>query len=233
MKWLVLILAIVSSSAFTDMTDSYQEIHGDGTYTYEEVTESKEILNKLEPEIKSLQRMAILSNTALRAMIKIGTKNLRKQGHILKARQIEREWKGLDGVIIEIANNQRNIGDFEPLSEWLDTTYETLEAKLGLSVCEILRLTDIKTFNFGLRVVFRPCIFGEDEFYKHFVQDYKYKGVAPVASYWATNLSCAIATYSVGYFFICSPLGILVEQGVKNKLAPWAAPKIFKAECSA
>lgn len=231
MKYLILAI-ICSGLALGDFTESYQEIHGDGTYTYEQVEESKERLAAIQPEIRSLERLSVLSNSALKAMIKIGTKNLRKQGHIVKARQIEREWKKLDGVIIEIARNQRNIGDFEPLSNWLDETYETLEDKLGLSVCEILRLTDIKTFNFGLRVVFRPCIYGEDEFYKHFVQDYRYKGVAPVASYWATNLSCAIATYSVGYFFICSPLGILVEQGVKNKLAPWAAPKIYKAECS-
>lgn len=228
----LLILFIISTALFaSDYDKVYQEIHGDGTYSHEQVTESKKILKTLEPEIRSLERLSILSNTAIRAMIKIGTKNLRKKGHILKAKQIERDWKRLDGRLIQIAIGYRNIGDFEPLSNWLDDTYEVFEEKLGLQVCEILRLTDIKTFNFGLRVVFRPCLYGEDEFYKHFVQDNKYKGVAPVASYWATNLSCAIATYSVGYFFICSPLGILVEMGVKNKLAPWAAPKIYDAEC--
>lgn len=228
----LLVFALLALPLFaTDYQKAYEEIHGNGEYTHQEIEESKTLLKKVQPELQNLERLAVLSNTAIRSMVKIATTNLRKKGYVRKARQINREWKRLDGTLIKIARGERNIGDFEPLSNWLAVTYEAIEMKLGFENCQLLRLTDMKTFNFGLRVVFRPCLYGNDEFYLHFVRDYKYKGVAPVAAYWAVSLSCSIATYSVGWFFICSPIGILVENGVMYKLAPWAAPKVYAKAC--
>lgn len=231
MKYLVLILALFGQLALSDYSKEYTEIHGNGIYSQEVLTEAQRKANTIEKEVTTLKDWAEQSNTALRGIIKIAAKNLRHHKEYRLARQIEREWKEQDGIIIEIASGLRNIGDYEPLSEWLDETYEKLEETLGFEVCQVLRLTDIKTLNFGLRVVFRPCKYGYDEFYKHFVTDDIYKGVAPVASYWAVVLGCSIGTYSIGYFFICSPVGVVVEAAVKNKTAPWAAPKIYKASC--
>jgi len=230
MKYLVILCFALNCFA-GDYSKAYKEIHGNGTYTHEQLTEANRLLKKIEPQVNELEKLSVLSNTAIRAMVKIGTRNLRRKGFTKTARRIERQWRRLDGTIIQIARHERNIGDFEPLSEWLDTTYETFEQVLGLEVCGILRLTDIKTFNYGLRVVFRPCVYGEEEFSKHFIADERYKGVAPVASYWAVVLGCSIGTYSIGYFFICSPIGIVVEAAVKNKVAPWAAPKIYEKAC--
>ena len=232
MKHLLLILASFGQIALCDYSKEYTEIHGNGIYSNDVLETAQRKANTIQKEVTTLKDWATQSNTALRGIIKIAVKNLRYRRQYRLARQIEQDWKKQDGIIIEIASGLRNIGDYEPLSEWLDQTYEKLEETLGFEVCQVLRLTDIKTFNFGLRVVFRPCAYGYDEFYKHFVTDDFYKGVAPVASYWAVVLGCSIGTYSIGYFFICSPVGVVVEAAVKNKVAPWSAPKIYNAACT-
>jgi hypothetical protein len=167
---------------------------------------------------------------ALRAIITIGVYNLRHKGHPFEAYQLESEWKKLDGKLIQIVQN-RNIGDFPALSEFLRVAYDTLEAKLGKDICETLRLTDIKTINYCMVVVFRPCKYGYTNFYDHFVTDTYYKGLAPVVSYWAAVIPCEIASYGAGYFFVCSPVGMLVERAVLKRVSPWLAPKLFDRAC--
>lgn len=228
----LLLILIFSCSLFAnDYSKQYKEVHGDGKYSNEQIDTAVKKLDGLRPVLSDPKEFSKLANLALRAIIKIGTKNLRAKGHRLEALRIERQWRWIDGTLTAIINN-RNIGDFEPISQWLSDVYDTFEENLGLEVCSILRLTDIKTLNYGLRVVCRPCNYGLNDFYEHFVADERYKGVAPVASYWAVVLGCSIGTYSIGYFFICSPIGIVVEAGVKNKLAPWAAPIIYDKACN-
>lgn len=229
-KLLAILITFTSlCTAYVDNSD-WEEIHGNGIYTTAQKKDANNRVVKLEKEFSDIKRAATQSNLALRAIVKIGVKNLKKHGYYSEAYKMEAQWKTLDGKLIE-AVESRNIGDFEPLSDWLAVAYELLELKLGYEICRTLRLTDIKTINYCIRVVFKPCVYGYANFYDHFVSDERYNGLAPVAAYWASNITCSIASYGAGYFFICSPVSMLVERIVKAKVAPWAAPKIYDRVC--
>jgi len=176
------------------------------------------------------------ANLSLRAIFYIAELNLKRNGYHDLADEIKNEWGERDGKIYEIAkrieeNDLRGIGDFKPLSEWLQKAYEKIEEKLGYQLCLALRLSDIKTINHGLYVLFNLCDFELKDFYEHFVNDGRYRGLLPVISYWSTIMACSIGTYGIGYFFICSPIGMLVELGVDKKVAPYLAPKIHNFFC--
>lgn len=229
-KYLTILMTFSALSSAVVDKEAWKEIHGDGTVT----TEQKEIANKhtkdSETQLRNYTRVANRTNLALRAIVKIGVLNLYRKGYVYEAQKMDQEWKALDGKLVK-AVQTRNIGDFEPLSQWLALAYEILELKLGLDMCETLRLTDIKTINYCIPVCFQPCFYGYNNFYDHFVTDEKYKGLAPVISYWATVITCDIALYGGGYFFVCSPVGMLVERAVLKRVGPWAAPKLYDMVC--
>lgn len=208
----------------------WKEIHGDESYTVEQKKLADTKTKESEAQLRNFVRVATRSNLALRAIVKIGVLNLYRKGYIYEAQKMDQEWKALDGKLIK-AVQTRSIGDFEPVSQWLALAYEVLELKLGLDMCETLRLTDIKTINYGITVCFRPCVYGYANFEEHFITDGRYKGLAPVISYWATVITCDIALYGAGYFFVCSPVGMLVERAVLKRVAPWAAPKLYDMVC--
>lgn len=210
--------------------EAWKEIHGDGTLTTQEKETAEKHTKESENGLRNYTRVATRTNLALRAIVKVGVLNLYRKGYIYEAQKMETEWRALDGKLIK-AVEARNIGDFKPLSDWLALAYEILELKLGLDVCETLRLTDIKTINFCIPVCFKPCFYGYKNFYDHFVTDERYKGLAPVVSYWATLITCDLALYGAGYFFVCSPIGMVVERAVKTRVAPWAAPKLYDMVC--
>jgi hypothetical protein len=125
----------------------------------------------------------------------------------------------------------RNIGDFKPLSQWLAGVYDKIEAALGHEICYALRLSDIKTINYAIPVVFSPCDEGEIEFELHFIHDPNYRGLAPVVTYWVTVITCDVATYGAGTFFICSPIGMVTEFAMDRWVAPKIAPKLYDLIC--
>jgi hypothetical protein len=239
MKLIVSMLALCSL-CFADIDyEAYmKEIHGNGNYTREQGESAERHVFQIEGEMQTLEGIAYHSNASIKAIIKIASRNLRRRGHFTTANGLERGWDRFDGTLIKLAQNQgdianRNIGDFEPLVKWLSDAYEKIESKLGYQLCVALRLSDLKTINHGLVVVFRPCKYGYDEFYKHFAtSDPKYRSLLPVVSYWTTVITCSIGTYGIGYFFICSPAGMLVEFVVDKKVAPWLAPKIYNSVCN-
>lgn len=218
----------------------YEEIHGDGTYT---VSQSKKAQDKAEAlrrewEQGGLRRMAQRTDQALNGIIRLGIANLKKHGFYSEAKDMEKGWLAHEGEVTRIINQTgRKIGDFEPLSTWLAVAYFVLEEKLGYDICRALRFSDLMTFNFTIPVVFSPCKYGLTEFTYHFVHDdpnvfHPYKGLAPVVAYWTSVITCSVATFGAGYFFICSPIGMLVELGVDRSVAPWLAPKIYNWSCS-
>lgn len=230
MKYLLILMTFASlCTADVDKTQ-WEEIHGNGIYTTSQKKEANDKTKAAEKAFKDMERAATQSNLALRAIVKIGVKNLKRHHYYAEAYKMEAEWRMMDGKLIK-AVQSRHIGDFEPLSDWLAVAYEILELKLGIDICKTLRLTDIKTINYCIVVVFKPCTYGYSNFYDHFVTDEIYKGLAPVVSYWATVIVCDIASYGAGYFFICSPIGMLVERAVLYKVAPWAAPKLYDLAC--
>lgn len=229
-KYLTILMTFSALSTAAVDKEAWKEIHGDGTYTAQEKKQADNKTKEAELSLKNYTRLAVRANTALRAIVKVSVLNLYRKGYVYEAQKMDAEWKALDGKLIK-AVQTRSIGDFEPVSEWLAVAYELLELKLGLDMCETLRLTDIKTLNYCITVCFKPCVYGYSNFYEHFVTDERYKGLAPVVSYWATVVTCDIALYGAGYFFVCSPIGMLVERAVKNRVAPWAAPKLYDMVC--
>lgn len=210
----------------------WEEIHGNNIYTEKEKQEANKKVLAAETNLRSITKVATETNLAIRAIVKVSSLNLRRKGYYAEASQLESEWKQLDGKIVH-GLLTRSIGDFEPISEWLALSYEMLEAKLGLDLCETLRLTDIKTLNYCIKVCFQLCKYGYTNFYDHFVTDNRYKGLAPVVAYWTTVITCDIASYGAGYFFVCSPIGMLVERAVLIRVGPWLAPKVFDRTCGA
>lgn len=200
--------------------------------TKPEMEYAEEQSPNLERGLNSFYQVADRSNTAIRAIVKIAAINLRANNFHKEAIEIENLWQTHDGQLVEIALNQRDIGWFEPISDTLAVIYEIIEQKLGFDMCHALRLDDLKTINYGLYVAFRPCIYGFDEFYKHMANDPKYRALLPVISYWATVISCSVATQGIGYFFVCSPIGWAIERVVEKRVAPKVTPKLYEMACS-
>lgn len=219
-----------SSLSSADVEGDWIEIHGNGIYTTAQKKEAQTKTKAAEKGLRDIERAATQSNLALRAIFRIAVRNLKAKGYYADAYRMEAKWKSLDGKLIEAVRN-RSIGDFEPISDWLAVAYELLELKLGIDVCRTLRLTDLKTLNYCIKVCFKPCVYGYANFYDHFVADERYKGLAPVISYWTAVITCNIASYGAGYFFICSPIGMLVERAVLLRVGPWAAPKLYDWAC--
>lgn len=176
--------------------------------------------------------LAVESNEAITNIVKLAAYKLRRHGDCETAGIIEAIWRHFDGRIIDLALGNRDIGWFDPISDALAMIYDLTEAKLGYDVCHMLRLDDLKTINYALRVAFRPCYYGYDEYYKHMVKDPKYRGLIPVLSYWTVVIGCSYATYGIGYVVICSPAGFMIEKVVQNRIAPKAVDKLYKAACS-
>lgn len=200
--------------------------------TTQEMKQVENQVQDLEKSLNSFYRVAERSNLAIRAIVKIAAINLRANNFYKEAIEIEELWGRFDGQLVDIALNKRDIGWFEPLSDTLAIIYEIIEQKLGFEMCHALRLDDLKTINFGLHVAFRPCIYGFDEFYKHMADDPKYRALLPVISYWATVISCTVATHAIGYFFVCSPIGWAIERVVENRIAPKITFKLYQLACS-
>lgn len=182
-------------------------------------------------QINDFYELAYHSNNSISNIVKLSAFRLRKKGHGETAGMIEAIWRHYDGRIVEIAIGSRDIGWFEPISDAIALIYELTEQKLGYDVCHSLRIDDLKTINYALRVAVRPCYYGYEEFYKHMVKDPKYRGLIPVLSYWSIVIGCSYFTYGIGYPFICAPSAYIIEKVVENRIAPKAVNKLYKAAC--
>lgn len=221
----LLCLGLISCSKIIDQSPHQR------TPNQKEIEYSNQKIESFQSDYEHFEKIAEKSNLALRSIFYIATLNLKKNGFNETAKEIENGWEKFDGRIVRIIQNERGIGDFKPMSEWLQKAYEKIEEKLGYQLCLALRLSDIKTINHGLYVLINLCEFEFNDFKEHFVNDGRYRGLLPVISYWATIMACSIGTYGIGYFFICSPIGMLVELGVDKKVAPYLAPKLYKLAC--
>lgn len=221
---------------YRDMDPQWVEIHGNGVYTTAQKDQASRRLAAIEKDMKKGDpaAMAERANMAMRGIFKIAVLNLRRHGHYLDANEVERGWKGLDGELQRIVKaGGRNIGDFGPWSEKLAILYLIIETKLGYQLCYTLRLTDIATFLYTPEVVFHPCKYGRTEFGLHFIgDDPKYRPFFSTTVYWVSNITCSIATFGAGTFFICSPISMLVEMGAENVVAPKLGEFIYDKACN-
>lgn len=242
MLLLVVFIALLCATLRADESSSLEsdplwiEVHGNGIYTTSDKDAASKKAQKLGDEFNKGGMLALAKKTdrALESIIHTGYLNLRHKGFATEAAWLNNEWQKHVGEVERLVKNpsSRSIGDFEPLSKYLAIAYELLEFKLGYQLCYTLRLSDLKSLNYGIPVVFRPCPYGEAEFELHFIHDMRYRGLFPVVAYWSTVLSCSVATFGIGIFFICSPIAMLVELGVDRAVAPWLAPRLYSLACS-
>jgi len=195
--------------------------------------------NQIEQDLQTLEEFAQYSNNTIDAIIQKSVRALKLKGSWKLALELEEGWSQFDGELVRITKNPKNhssiraIGDFAPLNQWLSDAYEQIEADLGHAYCFSQRISDLKTINHGLVVVFEPCTYGYDEFFKHFASDDpKYRSVLPVVSYWATVIGCYAGSYGTGVFMFCGAAGTLVESMVDEQFGPMIAPKIYEGACT-
>lgn len=228
----LLILTVLFSFANLSFAD------WDSYFRQKEKEIADKALAQIEQEVQTLEGFATYSNASIGAIINKSVRALRLKGSWRLAYDLEKGWAQLDGELVRLAKNQKSnlgiraIGDFEPLNQWLSDAYEQIEADLGYAYCYSQRITDLKTINHGLTVVFKPCDYGYNEFFLHFASDdLKYRSLLPVVSYWATVMGCYAGSYGTGVFMFCGAAGILVESLVDQELAPMLAPKIYGGAC--
>lgn len=215
-------------------SDLYTEIHGDGHHTLSQKQDAERRLERMKAEVdrEGLYGVAERTDRTLRGIMFIAVKNLKRRGFTQEANELSREWKRHENTLqILVMKPNRDIGDFKPLSEFLAKAYDKLEEKLGLEICRALRLSDIKTLNYAIPVVFAPCKHNELQFDLHLCHDSKYRGLLPVVAYWTTSITCSVATFGAGYFFVCSPIAMLVELGMDRVACPWLSPRLYEAFC--
>lgn len=212
-KALVLSLCVLASNANADT---------------ERVFDHKPTVLALEHDLQFASKVDLAKRTerAIDALLKVADSKLREEGRAEEANQLTREWAGFQGYLAT-AVMLENLGDHNPLSQWLAEKYDMLLALLGPTVMEFLHLDDIKTFNYGITVVFHMKQIGEDpidlaEYELHF------DPFCGVLAYWGTWIACEIMTDGIGSFLICTPAGMLAEYVTFNYVAPRFAPSVFE-----
>lgn len=167
------------------------------------------------------------ANVALNALFKISVFHLRMKGYKVEAQQIEDEWDNhWNGYLMRA----RDIGDFAPMSAWLDAAYLKIEALLGQEICDWVRISDIYSLNHELPFMLSPCKINGVEFYKHMVGD-KRRGLYPILAYWSAYVATTAATSGTGFVFVSGLVGSGCEFVVKKWVAPPLAEKLWNWSC--
>lgn len=220
----------------------YKEIHGNGEYSDQQRSLADRKARAYERDNGSIEKHAARTNRVLRGIFKIAVMNLKRYGFDDEARDIQQGWREHDGELQRIvAYGYRDIGDFKPLSDWLASAYDKIESKLGYQLCMTLKLSAIKSYNYGIPVFFQMCRYGETEAIHHGCGDshlpstppnlHPYEGIVDLTAYFSVLIGCEIGTYGAGTFWICSPLAMLTEWVVDNKLCEPLTGFIFDKAC--
>ena len=239
---LLIIFTIALCLAAHGNTSMYEEVQGNGIYSVAEENDASRRVQKLIDvwQKGGMRKMAQDTDRAVDGIMKIAIRNLRHRGYSVEAKEMEQGWLANRGQVEQLLNSgrDRKITDFEPLSTFLATAYWKLQELLGYEICRALHLDLILTFNYTIKYVFSfMCANPEQEFYWHFVGDdpaivHPYRGLAPSVAYVLTTITCEVATFGAGIYWLCGPLGMLVEYSMTKWGAPWLSPRVFSMVCS-
>jgi hypothetical protein len=163
-------------------------------------------------------RFAERTYEALNVLVARAVSELQDEGFGAEAQYWASSWTGLIF--------SKDLGDHEPLVQWLSTFYNRLEELLGPRVMRLTGLEDIKIFNHGIPVAFHPNGWhGDDwdinEYRLHFVP------LAGAITYWICNLACsATAPPLVGH--ACGPLSEIPRWAMKKYIAPKLSDRVYR-----
>jgi hypothetical protein len=218
----VLMIAMLALCGVAN-ADLYKEIHGDGVYSVAERFTADKRLRLLKKYVADKKFLGLAEKTedAISRVIEIAALNLERKNEQWLALEIREGWedrKGiLSAIVLNMGNKARPITDFDPVSQWLANITQRVINALGFEIAHALRITDLHSLNYGARVVFNACTFGHSEFQYHFADDPKYRAFFPVVAYWTCNITCGIATFSMGIVFpICAPISYLCQWGAER-----------------
>jgi len=193
---------------------------------------------RMELDRQDLLPLARRTDWALANIVSRATEELRRQGFREMADRYDAEYFFQFSSYLSRAVESRDIGDHKPLIEWLADFYNKLEAILGVSVCKSLHLSDIKTLNYCIPVVFKPCTFlmdqvtitRKDEYRNHFSGGAIYYGLVPVLTYWVIDIPCMVGTSGIAAF-LCGPAANAGEYAMYKWLAPKLSDNLFDRVC--
>lgn len=196
---------------------------------------------KIETDIEN-GKLAQRTQKALDTVLGVASGELRRHGHYAEADNLDMEYWNTyrDAFMSYFMGEDRDIGDHKPISQWLADKYDMLELLLGVGVCKQTHLSDIKTFNFTIPIVFRPCTFPMDsvlgvridEYRNHFSEGDVYYGLVPVVTYWVVYGVTTAATMGGGFVFIAGIAGSLAERLIAI-VTPNLSDKVFTRACGA
>lgn len=187
--------------------------------------------------ISRLQDIRIKTDASLDAMIRVAVVNMKAQQNLsaMDAEMIEYAWNNeYKGMLLD---ESRDIGHIY-LSKFLEDSYDKIEKALGVEVCKALHLSDIKTVNCALAVIFNPCKYDmtgvlesrKQDYRDHFAKGQVYYGLVPVVTWWAISIGCWSGTAGIASF-VCSIAASGAEYLMGNVLAPPLSDRIFNAMC--
>ena len=217
-----LFVCLASSLAYATSCENELEPSNCEMYAGKVDERSNKKVRQFEEDIKR-GKLRERTNFALNAMVRFAVYKLKTKGQKQLADQMLNEWQSrFDGMILRVG---RDLGDHEPLSQWLAEKYMILEFIFGSAFMEATRLSDIKTLNYALPVVFR-CVdnVDEPEFGRHFIP------FSGVVIYWGTFFACVGGTWGTGFLY-CSPISWGCEYLTENFLAPRINPTIWRWSC--
>ena len=179
-------------------------------------------------QFKSLQLGAV-TQKALNILVDRAILALNEQGYDEFAVQSQREWT------LQFSNHfalsaaevgSRGLGDHVPLLDWLSRFYQSIERRINKHIITLLRLDDIMIFNHGIPVVFDPNgdqensdVWNISEYRLHFVP------LSGAVTYWTSRFACSTPGVTM---WICSPVAMALEYGMKKWVAPKLSDFVFK-----
>ena len=204
MKHLLIFLLVLNAFA----QDSSHTLKRD----YEDIAESYE---NEELKLRTKMAIAVIVNTSAVELI--------KHGHVKEARELREQWKSQSVRHFSDNLSIYDLGDYEPLNQWLADWYDRLESKIPARIFNLTRLEDIKILNYGIPVVFYPVsdLWDREEYSKHFVP------FTATISYWSFKVGCKVSSLEPIPGLICDIAAKGFEKVVEKEIAPKLSDRIY------
>ena len=180
---------------------------------------------------------AVYSDQAMGAIMSHAVNVLKYYGYAKKAERIGYEYERFyKTAFTDKFLGAKEIGDHEPLNEWVKQVHEDIEAEIGEYLCNFLHLHDMFILNYGVPVTMHPELYALNEYNDHFAGHikegrkwvFKHHGVAGVVTYWGVNIACSVGTAGMGMVsFVCGPMSTAAEVGMDKFIAPPLGEKIW------
>ncbi len=175
-----------------------------------------------------------LAKRNLDVLVAEGCERLRQTGDVKLALQLQREWDQQVSTVLTTRLNALaagevgtlELGDFDPLSAWLDNFYNTLYYKTKGIVKGIRVIHDVYLMNYALAVVLKPngawrtrTNYDRIEYRKHFIP------FSNTVTYWASLKACQ--RYLPAYKKYCTNGAGYLEKFMGKHVAPHLSDRVF------